>query len=133
MNHLHRKADAATGIALLLIILFLLTLVFIGWTQRECRTNKDCGSESYCGSDYSCHQFPNIQKTVVQNNFFVPSLIIGLAIVIAAVIFNWHKIKQKEENNHTTHEREIEPKPRIEKEEIPKAPEGYYKTQSKNP
>ncbi|MBI2660274.1 hypothetical protein HYX07_03880 [Candidatus Woesearchaeota archaeon] len=39
------------------------------------------------GSDFSCHQYPAIQKTVVEYNFFWPALIIGFAIIVAAWIF----------------------------------------------
>ncbi|MBI4143441.1 hypothetical protein HY487_01000 [Candidatus Woesearchaeota archaeon] len=76
---------------LLIILIIIIVLFFFGWlinvSQRECKTNKDCGSEAYCGSDFSCHQYPAIQKTVVQYNLFWPAIIIGLAIVAAAWIF----------------------------------------------
>lgn len=82
-----RKGDAALVIVLIIIIV----LFFFGWlinvSQRECKTNRDCGTESYCGSDFSCHQYPAIQKTVVEYNFFWPALIIGFAIIVAAWIF----------------------------------------------
>lgn len=82
-----KKGDAALVIVLIIIIV----LFFFGWlinvSQRECKTNRECGSEAYCGSDFSCHQYPAIQKTVVQYNLFWPAVIIGLAIVAAAWIF----------------------------------------------
>lgn len=96
MGGFHKKADVGLTIILIIIIVIL----FFGWlinvSQRECRTNKDCGSEAYCGSDFACHQFPTIQKTVVQYSLVTPSIIIGIAIIIAAVIFNWNKIRAKE-------------------------------------
>lgn len=92
MGGLYKKAD--TGLVVILIL--VIVVFFFGWlinvSQRECKSNRDCGSEAYCGSDFSCHQYPTIQKTIVQYNFLLPSLIIGFAIVIAAVIFNWNKI-----------------------------------------
>lgn len=104
MGVLYKKADA--GLAVILII--VLVLFFFGWliniSQRECRSNKECGSEAYCGSDFACHSYPTIQKTVVQNNFTVPSIIIGIAIVIAAVIFNWDKIMSKEKTEEVVEE-----------------------------
>ncbi|MBI4452214.1 hypothetical protein HY637_02185 [Candidatus Woesearchaeota archaeon] len=88
------KADA--GLTILLVV--IIAIFFIWWliniNQRECRSNKDCDSESYCGSDFSCHQYPNIQKTVVEYNLVIPSLIIGVAIIAAAVI-----IKRKAQNS----------------------------------
>ena len=96
-----RKAEAGLTIILVLVIVF----VFLGWlfnvSQRECKSNKDCSSESYCGSDFSCHQYPNIQKTAAQYNFVWPSVIIGIAIIIAAIIFKWNDIKSRKTNkNH---------------------------------
>ncbi|MBI3034790.1 hypothetical protein HYY71_00560 [Candidatus Woesearchaeota archaeon] len=98
MGGLHKKSEV--GIVIILII--VIVLFFFGWlinfSQRECRTNRDCNSESYCGSDFACHSYPNIQKTVVQYNFFWPAVIIGIAIVAAAWIFRkwrgkWDKIQ----------------------------------------
>lgn len=96
MGGLYKKSEAGLVVILILVIV----VFFFGWliniSQRECRSNRDCGSEAYCGSDFSCHQFPTIQKTVIQNNFVVPSIIIGIAIVIATIIFKWDKIMEKE-------------------------------------
>ena len=104
MGVLYKRADV--GLAVILIL--VLVLFFFGWlinvSQRECRSNKDCGSEAYCGSDFSCHSYPTIQKTVIQNNFTVPSIIIGIAIVIAAIIFNWDKIRSKEKTEEVVEE-----------------------------
>ena len=97
MKKLYKKSEA--GLAIVIVIMAV--LFFFGWlinfSQMECRSNKDCGSEAYCGSDYSCHTYPTIQKTVVQYNFLWPSIIIGIAIVIAAIIFRWDKISAKKE------------------------------------
>jgi len=86
---INKKSEA--GLTVLLII--IIAVLFFGWLinigQRECRSNKDCGSEAYCGSDFSCHTYPNIQKTVAQYHFLAPSIIIGIAIIIAAIIFRW--------------------------------------------
>ena len=83
----NRKGDAA----LVIILIIIIVLFFFGWlinvSQRECKTNRDCGTEAYCGSDFSCHQYPAIQKTVVEYNLFWPAIIIGFAIVAAAWIF----------------------------------------------
>ncbi|MBI2557836.1 hypothetical protein HYW20_00795 [Candidatus Woesearchaeota archaeon] len=96
MKPLYKKSEAG----LIALIIIIVIVFFFGWlvnvSQRECRTNKDCGSESYCGSDFSCHTYPTIQKTVVQYSLFWPAVVIGLAIVITAIIFNWDKIKHKE-------------------------------------
>ena len=96
MKRLYKKSEIGLAVILILVIV----VFFFGWlinvSQRECRSNKDCGSEAYCGSDFSCHTYPNIQKTVVQYNLIGPSIIIGIAIIIAAIVFNWYKIRAKE-------------------------------------
>lgn len=95
MGGLYKKADAGLVVILILVI----AVFFFGWlinaSQRECKSNRDCGSEAYCGSDFSCHQYPTIQKTIVQYNFLLPSLIIGFAIVVAAVILRWDMLRRK--------------------------------------
>ena len=116
-----RKSEAATTILMVLIAVF-----FIGWifniNQRECRTNKDCGSESYCGSDFACHQYPTIQKTIVQYNLLAPSIIIAIAIIIVALIFNWGRLKAGEEP------RQMEEVTQAEAPEAYEISEPYYKS-----
>ncbi len=100
MGGFKRKADGGLTIILIVVIV----MVFLGWlvnlSQRECKSNKDCNSESYCGSDFSCHSYPTIQKTVVQYNFVWPSVIIGIAIVIAAIIFRWKNIRPRKDQSN---------------------------------
>ena len=92
----NKKSEAG-----IVIVVVIIVVLFIGWviniSQRECKSNKECGSESYCGSDFSCHQYPTIQKTVVEYSLLFPSIIIGAAILIAAFIVRRRPINQKEE------------------------------------
>lgn len=122
---LNKKSEA--GIALILIA--VIVIVFLGWVininQRECKSNRDCGDESYCGSDFSCHNYPTIQKTVVQYNLLWPSIILGIAIVAVALIFNWDKIKPKEEEISYA----VEHKPK--EQEVEEITEPYYKADAK--
>lgn len=121
MGGLYRKSE--TGLVVILIIVII--LFFFGWlinvSQRECRTNRDCSSEAYCGSDFSCHQFPNIQKTVVQYSLFWPAVIIGVAIVLAAWIFR----EARKETKVTVQKAEAK-----EPEEVSDISEPYYKSDS---
>lgn len=124
----HKKSEAG----LTIIIVVIIVVLFLGWivniTQRECRTNKDCGAESYCGSDFACHSYPTIQKTIVQYNFLIPSIIIGIAIVIAAMIFRQGKRQEEPKPEHvsvsTKATEEIKP------EEI-EVSEPYYESKDK--
>jgi len=90
-----KKADG--GVTAIIIVIVI--LIFLGWLVnmggRECRTNKECGEDSYCGSDFACHQTPVIEKSpvVVERHYTVPALILGVAIIVAAVIFRWDKIR----------------------------------------
>ena len=115
-----KRAEAGLVIILVLIIV----LFFFGWLinigQRECKTNKDCGSESYCGSDFACQTYPTIQKTVIQYNLFWPAVIIGIAIVIAAMIFKEINFRQKPEVVEKTIAKEPE--------EVEEIVEPYYKS-----
>ena len=121
----NKKSEAG----LVIVIILIIAVFFFGWliniNQRECKNNKGCSSDSYCGSDFSCHQYPTIQKTVVQYNFLVPSLIIGFAIVIAAIIFRLKSIPEKQ-----TVEKQI-----IEQIEVPEESsedvEPYYTSENK--
>ena len=124
-----RKSEAGLVIVLVIIIVALFVGWLISYNSRECRSNRDCGSESYCGSDFACHQYPNIQKTVAEYNFILPSLILGIAIIIFALIFNWEKISPKQKPHEPEHIEEhthsINGTPQIEE-----ATEPYYKSDS---
>lgn len=53
---------------------------------KECTENSDCPSLSYCGSDFECHTFPNISQNVESADWTTPAIILGLAIILAALI-----------------------------------------------
>ena len=122
MGGLYKKAE--TGLVVILIL--VIVVFFFGWlinvSQRECKSNRDCGSEAYCGSDFACHQYPTIQKTVVQYNLFWSAVIIGIAIVIAAIIVRRNKIMSKEK---VIEKHKIDTK--ASEEELEEVVEPYYK------
>lgn len=87
----NKRAELATITLIILIIIFVLGwLINLG--TKECRSNTQCGDGYYCGSDFSCHQIPTIEKTIVKNNLVVPSIIIGIAIIIAAIVLRSAKM-----------------------------------------
>ncbi|MBW2976750.1 hypothetical protein KY347_04865 [Candidatus Woesearchaeota archaeon] len=91
-----RIFDFKKSEALTITLIIVVVLIFIGWlvsfSSRECRTNSHCADGFYCGSDFACHQIPVIEKTVVKNNLLVPSIIIGIAIILSAVILKSPKM-----------------------------------------
>jgi len=99
MGGFYKKSEAG----LVAIVIIVIVVIFFGWlinlNQRECKSNKDCDSGSYCGSDFSCHQYPNIQQTVVEYKLIGPSIILGLAIVIAALVLRWKRWNSKKESS----------------------------------
>ena len=87
----NKKSEAIT-----LILIIVIIAVFLGWlinfTSRECRSNSQCPKDNYCGSDFSCHQIPVIEKTVAGNNLVMPSIIIGIAIILSSIILKSEKM-----------------------------------------
>ena len=89
--------------ALTIILIVLILALFVGWivnfNSRECRSNSQCPEAHYCGSDFSCHPMPTV--TSVENNLMIPSIILGAAIVVAALILKngFGKKKAKQENH----------------------------------
>ena len=94
---LYKKADAG----LVAIVIIVLIIVFLGWLvnlgSRECNKNSECGEGFYCGVDHGCHKIPVIEKstTIVQRDYTKPAMILGGAIVIASIFFNFDKIKPR--------------------------------------
>jgi len=129
------KNKKAEGMTIILII--VIVALFLGWlinfNHRECNSNKECSSESYCGSDFSCHQYPTIQKTVVQYNLLWPAVIIGISMIIAAFIFRREKIIPERIIEYKT-ERAVEEPAEAEEPYYNKDSESYYKsTDTKTP
>lgn len=101
-----KKADGG----LTAIVIIIIIIVFLGWlvnvANRECNKNSDCAKDEYCGVDYGCHEIPVITKTEtpVQRtyNFIGPSVIIGIALIITAIILRWDKIKPKKQKSVET-------------------------------
>jgi len=91
MNIFTNKRAEIVSIILILIVITTALGWLINLGSRECRSNTQCPSDNYCGSDFSCHKIPTIEKTSVKNNLIVPSIIIGLAIIIAAIVLRFGK------------------------------------------
>ena len=93
---MNRKGEVFTvTIVVIIIAFFLAWLINLGY--RECNSNDDCGSGYYCDVGHTCNQIPVLEKEIViQNQFLWPSIILGVAIVAAAVILR-HKRNDKKE------------------------------------
>ena len=87
---MNKKGSA--GILITILILVLITTVVTVWgnahlfSQRQCNENRDCLDDQYCGADFACHDFPAQEKTIVQHEYGIAALILGIAIVFAAII-----------------------------------------------
>ena len=100
MKYFHNKKSEAITI----IILALILVFFVGWllnfNSRECRSDGQCSSGFYCGSDFACHQIPVVENTIVKNNIMFPSIILGIAIIIAAYILRYGKNPPRKKQEH---------------------------------
>lgn len=92
----NRKGDLITltlGVALTIV----LVIFAFNALMKQCRSNDDCSKREYCGSDFRCHEFPaEIVPYDYTNAIIGASLIIGLAIVGAAVVLRWPSRKKEE-------------------------------------
>lgn len=93
----NKKAEVVSLVIILIIVIF----AFFGWlfniNRYECNNNSECREEHYCGVDHNCHKIPVIEKSpvIVNRDYSKPSLIIGGAIVLASIFFNFDKIKPR--------------------------------------
>jgi len=94
----NKRSEIVTIIFLTIIFSAIALFALIDISSRECRSDSQCPADNYCGSDFSCHQIPTIEKTVVKNNLILPSIIIGIAIIIAAIVLRFGKIYPSKKN-----------------------------------
>jgi hypothetical protein len=89
MAGMNKKAVVPAVLGVIIVI--IVVLVIWNYAGRECSKDTDCGNERYCGSDFKCHEFKIIQKTEINNNFMIPAIIVGIAIIIAAIVLRGKK------------------------------------------
>ncbi|MCF7861980.1 hypothetical protein K9M79_07100 [Candidatus Woesearchaeota archaeon] len=82
-------------VALAVVIIVIVALIFFGWlinlNNRECSSDNDCGDDSYCGSDFACHEHIIVEKTIEKNDLIIPSIFVGIAIIVGAIILKWKR------------------------------------------
>jgi hypothetical protein len=83
---MNNKGSLTLGFVVIILALIILGSFLIDVASRECNKNADCSADSYCNSENECHKFPD-KVLVGQNNFVPASLIFGISIIIAALIF----------------------------------------------
>jgi len=120
---MNKRADGGlTAIVIIVVILVFLSYL-VNMSQRQCSSNKDCNDDQYCGSDFACHKIPVIERqtspVVVNRDYTKPAWIIGIAIVVAALFFNWDKIFHRRNGRKVREEKVYHNMP------------VYYETQSK--
>jgi hypothetical protein len=84
-----KAASAVMVIIIIVVAIFLYWLVTGTMQKKECKKDSECGEGYYCGSDFACHEFKVVEKNVIEYNLLVPSIILGFAIIIAAIILRW--------------------------------------------
>lgn len=86
-----KKGNAWVGIVAIVVVIIIIIWIVSAVTHKECKKDADCPQDSYCTSDFTCHKIPVIERTNItinrEYNFLVPSLILGIAIVIAAFVY----------------------------------------------
>ena len=80
---LMNSRKGAAGLLLLALIVAIIIYGIVTVSQRECSRDSHCPEGNYCGSDFKCHQHKTYE---VKNNFLASSIILGIAIIIAAMI-----------------------------------------------
>jgi len=83
----NKKGEIISLIVILSIVFILFLIIFNIKYNRECSKDSECGEDHYCGADFACHQHPVIEKVLYKNDFVIPSIIIGISLIIAAIIF----------------------------------------------
>ena len=87
-----KKATAVPMLAGAIILVILVAWIMV-IAARECDHDSDCGENNYCGSDFKCHKHQII--TVERNNLVVPSIVLSVSIIIAALLLRTRKIKER--------------------------------------
>ena len=93
---LNNKKGEIITIILIVIIVIVALAWLVNLSNRECDNNNDCNPNSYCGSDFKCHEFPVIEKEVAKNSLLMPSIILGIAIIVSSYILRTGKRTKKE-------------------------------------
>lgn len=102
MEYSSKKAQVGL-VAVIIIITGVLGIgMLANFGSRECNSNKNCNSDEYCGSDFACHQIPVIEKTLINNNFIMPSIIVGIAIIMASFVLKSGKLKFRPKKSNET-------------------------------
>ena len=126
---MNKRADGGlTAIVIIVVILVFLSYL-VNLSSRQCSSNKDCDDDAYCGSGFACHKIPVIERqtspVIVNRDFSGAAWIIGIAIVIAALFFNWDKIFHGRNGKREKKEK------RVREEKVYHNMPVYYETQSK--
>ncbi len=87
---MNRKGNAAV-IAVIILAVLLLLVWLMSVASRECSSTKDCPDHSYCGVDYECHSFPEQIIIKEPSGLLLPSLIVAVGLIIAALIMRGKK------------------------------------------
>ena len=99
------KKGEAMGVVVIVLVIVVFLAWFINESWKECRSDSDCNN-GICNSNFEC---VSIQQNSGQN-FNTGALILGVALIIAALIMKWDKIFKKKSSEKTEEEPEEKPK-----------------------
>ena len=74
------------GVTVIILALFAVLLYPVVKGSRDCEDDSECPVASYCGADFNCHQVPLVNGDVVYQFPVVNAIIIGGAVVLAALL-----------------------------------------------
>lgn len=79
-----------------LVIVGIIIIVLLAWliavASYDCNSDNDCGEGYYCDVKHNCNKVPVIER----NSLEKPALIIGAAIITAALILKWKSTRAKQ-------------------------------------
>jgi len=98
---MNKNGELILGIIAIILALTILAGILVSVAQRECKSNRDCPDNAYCNTNYECVEYPN-EIIVENNNFLLPSIILGVALITSAYIFKGGKLPWKNNKKEKT-------------------------------
>lgn len=89
-NQIMNKKGFSLIVVTMILALIILIGIIVNLSLRECNSNRDCSDNAYCDSKHECKAYPD-KLLVKENNFLSAALVLGVALMVSAYIFNRNK------------------------------------------